>query len=246
MEAARQGNANAGHEHDYVSQQDAMERAEQQRAQDRVDEYNRQQDIAQDYRVQASEGNGQVARDQDYLARIGDVTSDVINDTDVIKGYDGTNNTWCNRALDRMLAELGVDHDSILLPEEVNYKDKNGEKSSLQYTRANDMADLASEAAKDPTSGVKEVTAAEAQALANGGAAVIVTYRNYNDSNNDGISDSGHVALVVPDNDPYNSGKGPQIAQAGSKNFDSKDEAYVSDGFKTPWKNGEVNFYVLD
>ncbi len=54
MDAARQGNANAGHEHDYVSQQDAMERAEQQRAQDRVDEYNRQQDIAQDYRVQES------------------------------------------------------------------------------------------------------------------------------------------------------------------------------------------------
>ncbi len=92
MEAARQGNASAGHEHDYVSQQDAMERAAQQRAQDRVDEYNRQQDIAQDYRVQENDVSSVTdvvgVKIKDTTVKVDNLDQDLKNSLrDVVKSY---------------------------------------------------------------------------------------------------------------------------------------------------------------
>ncbi|MCG0238548.1 MAG: hypothetical protein L6E13_04675 [Firmicutes bacterium] len=79
-----------------------------------------------------------------------------------------------------------------------------------------------------PRFGWREVTAAEAQEMANRGHPVVAAWRNPR-----GI---GHVAPVVPGE--YDPEKGPTISQAGSKNFR---RATVRDGFG---RLEEVRYYV--
>ncbi len=190
--------------------------------------------------------------DYDYVNKIYKIADDVVGDNDVKRGHDGTQNTWCNRAFDRMLSYAGVNRNMILMDGDVRYKSIHGDSSVLQYTRANDMVDLAHLAAQDPSSGLRLISAEQAQYYANKGFPVMAGYRNYNlvdDYQNKTGSDryrSGHVALVIPDNGSYDPNRGPRIAQAGWRNYNTKANAYVNKGFGGSWKKKKVEFYLFE
>ena len=179
---------------------------------------------------------------QDYLDNVNDVAADVIDDVDVQPGYpddndlaDGvppepgqTNDTWCNRALERMLTALG----NVILSDNPHTG-----IPDIDYTTANQMAENISNAAANPNSSVSYVTAAEAQDAANDGQAVVAAWSN--------PGGHGHVALVVPDAEDYDPTLGPHISQAGTTNYSPSDNKYVRDTFPSAWGNEEVEFYIL-
>ena len=182
---------------------------------------------------------------QDYLDNVNDVAADVIDDVDVQPGYpddndlaDGvppepgqTNDTWCNRALERMLTALGVEHDVILSDNPHGIPD-------IDYTSANQMANNLANAAQNPDSGVISIDAQTAQEYANRGQPIVAAWAN--------PGGHGHVALVVPDDNDYDPELGPHITQAGRDNYAPSQNNHVDIGFPTGWANDEVLFYILD
>lgn len=82
------------------------------------------------------------------------------------------------------------------------------------------------------SNGWRAVTAEEAQAMANQGKPTVATWKNPNPA------EAGHVAMVRPGE--YDSGLGPNIAQAGGNNFN--EGHVIKDGFK----NRPVVYYVHD
>lgn len=103
--------------------------------------------------------------------------------------------TWCQAAAYMIMTELGYDMLPLL------------SDRGIGYTTANAMYENAINAIKSGK--IQLVTAREAQALANNGTVCLVLAPG---------PKHGHVAVVIPDDKPYDSQTGCFIAQAGSKN----------------------------
>jgi hypothetical protein len=152
----------------------------------------------------------------------------VINQPDTQPGYPtetdppSTDTTWCNRAAERILSELGYDTSSIL-------NDAPGtNKPSIGWTNANAMADNAAKAKENGV--IQEVSPEKAQELANKGVPVIALQNN---------NTAGHAGVVAPSDQSYDSSKGPLIGQAGTTNRID----YAVNSFKA---NSPVHYYVLN
>ena len=176
-----------------------------------------------------------MSSEKQYMERVYEIAEIVVNEKDVQPNYTneyGTKGTWCNKALDRMLSRLGIEHIMIL-----NANPKTG-KPDIGWTSANDMAKNLDKAAKEGK-GVKLLTnGEEAQKYANKGYAVVAAWYNNNGS--------GHVALVIPNTKKYDDSFGPKIAQAGSHNYGPYDNKYIVDGFGWDrWKKGKIKLYVF-
>jgi len=126
--------------------------------------------------------------------KIIEVIQKVISDPDVQPGYPdangNTNTTWCNRGANRIVEALGGDMKKFLEPRGIN------------WTYANDIYNNAIEYAK-------EVTAAEAQVLANDGGLVLAACHN--------VKGSGHVAIVCPGVEEFNNDLGPLVGETGAR-----------------------------
>ncbi|MFO7171949.1 MAG: hypothetical protein DIU70_003140 [Bacillota bacterium] len=155
--------------------------------------------------------------------RSADRYNQVVEQFDVEKNprYKPGTDTYCNIYLWDVTRAMGAE-----IP---HWVDKNGNPVPVGKgieLDANKTAEWLKE--HGPRFGWREVTAAEAQEMANRGHPVVAAWRN--------PSGIGHVALVVPGE--YDPAKGPTITQAGSKNFR---RATVRDGFG---RLEEVRYYV--
>jgi hypothetical protein len=110
-----------------------------------------------------------------------------------------TDTTWCNRAANTILTNMGYDTSALL--------NRSSGKPDIGYTNANSMAANAKTAANDPSSGVKEVSEKEARALAQKGVPVLALAANNN------AQLHGHAGIVVPDDSDKT-----MIGQAGLYN----------------------------
>lgn len=142
--------------------------------------------------------------------------------------------TWCNYFGHDAMKETGVNSKYIT-------------DNSGWPLLANKMEESLSEASKNPEeTGVRKVSAEEAQNAANNGEPVLAAWNN--------PGGHGHAAVVVADNEKYDPDEGPRTAQAGNKNWTSKDDKHAIDAFKSGWKSytgkdtrkNPVEFYVLD
>ncbi len=143
-----------------------------------------------------------LVKNSDAKEKLSKTIADVLDDDDVQPKYPAsngnTNTTWCNRAAHRILDKQGYDTSGILN----NIPDTN--KPHIGYTSANSMAKNAANSAKNPNSGVKELTEAEAKKLANQGVPVMAVASN--------PKGHGHVGIVAASD-----GDKTMISQAGSK-----------------------------
>jgi hypothetical protein len=126
--------------------------------------------------------------------KIIDAIQKVIGDPDVQPGYPDANGnkntTWCNRGAHRIATALGGDITPFL------------ESRGINWTTANMMYYKAVE-------NTEEVSAREAQALANDGGLILASCYN--------PKGSGHVAIVCPSGDEYSDDLGPLVGETGAK-----------------------------
>jgi len=133
--------------------------------------------------------------------------------------WDGTPATWCNEAANAVLVELGYDTKPIL------------EAKGIGWTGATAMYINASRLAAVSGSPVHEVSARQAQAMANIGIPVLAAAKNPDPGK------SSHVGIVYPTDDKWNPKAGPLIGQAGAKvthGIRSAYESFVKWGLSTP------------
>jgi len=138
--------------------------------------------------------------------------------------WDGTPATWCNEAANAILVELGYNTKPIL------------ETKGIKWTGATAMYNNASKLASISGSPVQEVSARQAQAMANIGQPVLAAAKNPNPKY------SSHVGIVYPTDDKWNPKKGPLIGQAGAKQTHGIRSAY--DSF-TKWGLSTPRYFRL-
>ncbi len=134
--------------------------------------------------------------------------------------------THCNEAAPYILEQLGNDLSAVYNIGTAN------RKGGSWNTGATDLAINAAKAALNPSSGVKEVTAEEAQRLANKGIGVLGLAINLSSGF------PSHAGVVVPDKNQFDPARGPLIAQAGEING----IRYADNSFQGL---GQVHYYIF-
>jgi len=136
------------------------------------------------------------------------------------RGYgkwpNGKEKTYCNMYATAVGVELGYNMQSF-------YREHSG-----RYATRSPMNLVYDQLIQD---NVKQVTASEAQAIANLGNLVVVWSKKYD-----------HAAVICPDSQEYNEARGPLVCQAGWWNG----VMYISDGksFGRNWQDPEILFVV--
>ena len=131
--------------------------------------------------------------------------------------------TWCNQATYNVVENTGSGLGSAMY----------GSDSHGYNTNANTAASNLANAASQPNSTTYEVTAEQAQNLANLGYTVVAAMENT-------VGGSGHLATVAPGYE-YSSSSGPTVANVGPQNHTGIET--VSSAFGSYYDNGEVHYY---
>jgi hypothetical protein len=150
------------------------------------------------------------------------------------KNQQGRNETYCNIFVEDATKAMGCQIPSC-------YDDKTGKPGTFKKGKweggvehnANGVVDWLNKFG--PKNGWKKVSAEEAQKHANQGKPAVAAWKN-----NGG---TGHVAMVRPDDAPFDPKKGPTIAQAGGGNFD---KGSVASGFSGCANKSEIEYWVHD
>ncbi|MFM6406939.1 MAG: hypothetical protein ACKPGT_20590 [Microcystis sp.] len=182
---------------------------------------------------------------------------EVISANQYQPGYLGADKTWCNQAALTILKDLGYDTTPLLRSRPIIEEGRRPlpPKPDQGYTTANDIGFQALMHVTEQTGKVNEVlpqgekSAGEvAQDLANQGIPVLAAeiHENYWQMNPDAKIKSGHVAIVAPWFNNYDSKLGPLIGQAGRKNGFFFAHNIFGNPTRSNSKLSGIKYYVLD
>lgn len=130
--------------------------------------------------------------------------------------------TWCNMATQEITFETSYNLSMALRNENDPY---------CVNTNANDMFDNLMKAAQSPNSSIVEITAEQAQLLANRGYTVVGSWKNPN------FNEPGHIATVEAGYD-YNTEEGPYFANVGVSKYTGTKQTAI-DAF------GQLNYQSI-